>query len=345
MAGLTAALIGGIGSLAGGVANFAANSSANDRAKALQDKNLQEWLSLNVPDPEQQKVVLEKFVNQGTLDPVLQHAIKQDPSAFQQIVTSSGNKAAQNRALSSLEKQGYEGGLSLNDKATLQDATLSQQARDRGNRNAIQADMSRRGLGGSGFDVAAQLQGQQGTSDQAAQSSLKVAGDAQARALQSIQDAGNLATNYRTQDFGEQAQKASAQDRISQFNTQNAQNVNAANTASQNRAQELNLGNQQRISDQNTQLANSQQLYNKSLAQQQYENQMKKVAGASDQYGNLANSELRQGQTQGNLASNIGGSIQGVATSIGANDARETADSNYWSHMDDYLKKKKSGVY
>jgi hypothetical protein len=319
-----------------GIANFLSNQSANDRAQMVQQQQFQKWMELNIPDPAEQKIALQNFVSQGTLSPKMQEAISQEPSEFSKIVTDSGNKAAQTRALSQLEDIGDSGGLRLQDKAALQDSMLSSQARDRGNRQGIAADMARRGMGGSGYDVAAQLQGLSTTSDQNANNSLKVAAGAQDRALQSILGAGDLATKYRTQDFGEQSAKATAADRINQFNTANLRDVNASNVGATNRASEMNLANSQRLSDQNTALANSQQMYNKNLLQQNYENQIKQLQGATGQSDKIAAGDRRTGELQGNAISNIGNSASQAFGSLANADQQDKYWDNYFKAKDKY---------
>lgn len=327
------AIGGGVASLAGGIGNYAANKSAQERAEALQNQNLQQWIAVAVPDPEQQKIALKQFVQQGTFTPELERAIQANPSEFQKIIANPTYKGAQNRALSELEDIGYDGGLRLQDKAAIEDATLAGQARDRGNRDAISADMARRGMGGSGFDVAAKLQGQQATADQLSNQRLKIAAGAQDRALQAIEGAGDLAGKYRTQDFGEQSAKASAADRINLFNTTNLQDVQQRNLASQNAAAAQNLKEKQRIADSNIQQSNYEQEYNKKLAQQKFQNEAQKASGTSGQYQALAQNAQQQGQNLGNLYSNIGGGVANAATA-GAQ----------WSYLDDYLKNKKAGT-
>lgn len=334
-----------------GIGSYLANQSAADRAAALQDKALQQWLQVNIPDPAEQKVVLDKFVSQGTLDPKLQSAIAQNPSEFENIVTSATNKTAQNRALSELEKTGYEGGLRLQDKAALQEAMMQGQQQDRAARQNISSEMARRGLGGSGFDVAARLQAQQASGDRNAANSLKIAGGAQDRALQAIMGAGQLGTQYRGQEFGEQAQRANAADRISQFNTANLRDVNAANIGAQNQAQAANLAAAQNLSNQNTQLANQQQMYNKNLSQQQFENQAKKTAGMTGQYGQQAGMALQQGQNTAGLIGQLGGSASNVIGQIGygqeiAKGQNQQAQNQQqqaptFAQVDDYFRTKK----
>lgn len=323
--------VGGLASLAGGVINAISQSSANDRAAMIQNENLQKWLQLNVPNPEEQKIVVQKFVQQGELDPRMQEAIKQDPSAFEKIVTNPTYSAAQDRALQQLEQIGEEGGLRLQDKAALQDAQQRAAVQERANREGIAAEMARRGMGGSGYDVAARLSGQQSVADRLGEDSLKTAAMAQDRALQAIEGAGNLGTQYRNQAFGEAAQKASAADRINAFNVANARDVNAANTAAQNRAQEMNLAAKQDVSNRNVDMTNQNRLRNANLIQQNYENQMRKMAGMSGQYEGLANTAQRAGQIAGNTASNIASGIGGAASSAAQ-----------YQYLDDYLKNKAS---
>lgn len=324
------AAVGTAASAAGGIANMVSNMSAADRAKAAQDKGLQEWLAIQIPDPEKQKLALERFVSAGELDPKLESAIKQDPSGLKQISTSMAHKEAQNKALQSLQQIGEEGGLRLQDKAALQDAMMQANIKGRADREGIIADMARKGQSGSGFELASQLSAQQGDADRLANTSLKTAAGAQERALQAIMGAGDLSSKYRSQEFGEEAEKAKAQDAINRFNTSNLQDIQQRNIGSQNRAQEMNLANRQDILNRNVNVGNQEQQYNKSLLQQQFENQAKLAAGKTGQYNQEAQSELQKGQAMGNAFSNIGG---GIGSALGAG-----AMNKYW---DDYFSKQK----
>ena len=327
MPALTSLALGA--SAIGGIANAAANMSAADRAAALQDKGLQEWLRVNIPDPAQQRIAMERFVQQGELVPQIEKAISQDPTAFEKITTDPALKQNQLRALQELEQIGFDGGLRLQDKAALQDAMMKSQVKERADRDAIAAEMARRGQSGSGFAFAAQLAAQQGAADRAAQNSLSVAAQAQDRALQSIMQGGELAGKIRGQDYEQQAQLAQARDSINRFNTQNLQDIQQRNIASQNRAREMNLGERQRIADANTNLSNQEQKYNKELIQQQFDNQAKVAAGRSGQYGQMGANELRKGEVLGNTFTNFANAASGVATA--------KANQDFWS---DYLKKK-----
>jgi hypothetical protein len=316
-------------SAVGAIGNYFAQKSAADRAAALQDQNLQNWIKIHIPDPAEQKLALQQFVQQGTLDPKLEQAIKANPSQFQNIITDQKYKDAQNQALSELQDIGNSGGMRLQDKEKLQEAQQSSNDKERGDRLAIDQSMANRGMGGSGFAAAAQLGAQQSGADRNAQSSLSAAASAQDRALQSIMGAGNMATQYQNQQFNQDAQKATAADKINLFNTENAQGVQQRNIGSQNAAMSANLAAKQKVADENTQLSNFQQQYNNQLQQQQFDNETKKAAGMGGNYNALANNALQQGQMLGNTFSNIGGGLAGAATA--------TANRNYWT---DYFNKK-----
>jgi hypothetical protein len=310
----------------GGIGNFIANMSAADRAAAMQSEAMQQWLNLNVPDPADQQVIFQKFVNEGQLDPVLEQAIAQDPSAFEKIQSDQASRQAQRRALAELENIGYSGGVRLSDRATLNDLQDQASAKARADRQNIDAEMARRGMANSGFSVASRLAANQAAADRNADSSLKVAGMAQDRALQAIMQAGELGGQINRQDFDQQAQKAQAADRINQFNTQNLRDVMAQNVAARNRAQEMNLANRQDISNKNVNLGNQQQQYNKELIQQNFENQAKKIAGSTGMTNAMAQTELQKGQAMGNMFSNLGQAGTGFAA---AQDAQNFSDNRY----------------
>jgi hypothetical protein len=344
----TALAIGGAAALAGGVGNYLANKSAAERAEMLQNQALQDWIAINIPDPKDQQLALQDFVSQGKLNPKLENSIKADPSAFKSVVTDFSQKNAQTRALSELEKVGYEGGLRLQDKAALQDAMMETQDKERGNRLAIGQEMSRRGLGGSGFELASKLEGQQGAADRNSRASLDIASRAQDRALQSIMNAGDMASKYRSQDFSEKSAKAAADDKINLFNTTNMQDIQQRNIASQNQAAAQNLAEQQRLADTNVKQNNYEQEHNRNLLQQNFDNEVKKTAGKTGQIGALANNTIQQGQNLGNLYSNIGQGIAGAGTAAasyslqqqGLNQQQQN-NQNQMDMLDKYLKSQK----
>jgi len=305
-------------------------------AKEYADKAIEELIKVNIPDPAQQKLALERYRSAGELDPKLEQAIKADPSAFEQVVKNQKYAQAQDRALGQLQSLGEEGGLSLSDKADLQEQMIANANKDKANRDAIADDMARRGQLGSGMALQAQLGGAQAAGDRDAQMRLRALGGAQDRALQAIQGAGDLAGKLQSQDYQRQSDVASARDRINQFNTQNAQSVQQRNVAARNNAAQTNLENQQRLMNANTDMGNEEQRYNKSLIHQNFDDQMKKAGAMAGVYGNAANQAQGQAAQQRQSWGAIGSSLGQMGSSI--------QQQKNWSDWLENAKKKKEGV-
>lgn len=305
-------------------------------ARQYADKAIQELIKVNIPDPAQQQLALERYRSAGELDPKLEQAIKADPSAFEQVIKNQKYAQAQDRALGQLQSLGEEGGLSLSDKADLQEQMIANANKDKANRDAIADDMARRGQLGSGMALQAQLGGAQAAGDRDAQMRLRALGGAQDRALQAIQGAGDLAGKMQGQDFDRQSAVASARDRINQFNTQNAQSVQQRNVGAQNAAQAQNLQNRQTLMNANSDLANREQQYNKELYQRQFDNQMQKAGSMAGVYGNAANQAQGQASQQRQAWGALGSSLGQMGSSM--------QQQKNWSDWLENAKKKKEGV-
>ena len=187
--------VGALANIAGGV--FGLIGSSGDRQKAL-DANqqaVQQWLNVNIPDPAQQKVVLQKFVQTGQLDPKLQQAVSQQGTELSKIQTDPSLKGAQLQALSSLQDIGNHGGMDLQSQEAVQQAQNDTNAQARGRSEAVADNFARRGISGSGLEMAAQLQGAQDANNRTSNAQMQAATDARSRALQAIQGSGNLAGN------------------------------------------------------------------------------------------------------------------------------------------------------
>lgn len=295
--------------VAGGLIGNAA--SAGDRAAAVASNKaaLQEWLDINVPDPAAQKVVLQKFVQTGEIDPQLETAIKRDPSSFENIRVDPKLKQTRLRALDSLSDIG-EGGLTLQDKADLERATNEINVMDRGKRDSIVDSFARRGQSGSGLALAAQIQGAQGAVNRQSQNQLDTLASARKRALDAIVAGGNLAGDISDDDYKQQSDLASARDTIADFNTRNMQSIQQRNADRRNAANEYNLNLKQKISDANTKLSNDEQIYNKELLQKEFENKAKKAQGVAGQYGKMAEQSTAD-------ANRTAGQWAGIGSAVG----------------------------
>jgi hypothetical protein len=105
------------------------------------------------------------------------------------------------------------------------------------------------------------------------------------------------------------------------------QDVMSRNVSARNNAQKYNLDNKQNISNANVDTANKQEMHNKSLIQQQYDNQAKRAAGLSGQYGNMS-------QAYGQNADRTAGQFAGAGSAIGE------GLTSYAKYLADQKKKK-----
>lgn len=273
------------------------NSKAADARSAATDQ----LSSLQLPDTVSMQIQLEDLVQQGALTPEQAQAILADPSALNGISTDPALQKAQMDALTGLQDISSSGGLTAADKAQLSQIQTQGDTAARGSREAIQQNAQARGLGGSGIELLQEMQNQQDQATRNSANDLSVAGMAQNRALQALQQAGTLGGQIQNQSFNQQATVANANDAIDKFNTQNAQNVNLTNTAANNTAEAANLAAKQKIADANVATHNAQQQYNKQLQQQQFDNAYKKAGGVAGGLNNQAQGFQQAGQANQQL--------------------------------------------
>lgn len=314
-------IAGAVASGVSGLVGHLSNMSAQERAQAIQEKGVQEWLKLNIPDPAAQKLALEKFVSAGELIPQLEAPLKNAETEFKKIQSDPRLKEARMRSLGSLEEQGY-GGEQVQDAAAREKAIIESGAANRGHQQAIVSDLGRRGQLGGGLELTARLDAQQADADRLANQSLGLESDRRNRALNAISGAGDLAGKIQSQDYAEQSDAAKAADAINLFNTSNFQNVSNRNTDRANSANQWNLTNAQDIANNNTKTANFEQQYNKELNQQRFENEAKKTAGITGQYGQQAAGQVAAGQG----AAQMWGGIASGAGQLGIGAAKYMQD-------------------
>lgn len=301
-------LVGGLlGKLFGGNKNKLAEQSYKKAAEYLE--------SVGIPSVEAQQIILQnpEFISQFTPDAETVEGL--GDSAMGGVQTDPRLRAAQMDALSSLVEQG-KNPLTDTEKASLnqsrRDVASDAQARN----NAILQNMSARGAGGSGVELAAQLASSQASAQRAGEESDREKAMAQQRALESIAQAGSLGGSIRGQEFSEDSAKASAADAIAKFNAANRQEVQQRNIAAKNAAKLREANVRQDLEGTRTANFNAQEEYNKKLLQQDYQNKM----GKAEQLSGLANAQAgRQQQAAANTAqnwANIGSSVGAGLASI-----------------------------
>jgi len=328
-----AAIAGGVALAGTAVSAVSAMNGANAKKKAqkgaerIAQQAVSGYDSANIPEIEQQLLQLERIKSSGNLTPEQEQVIEQKQSELQAIQANPDLRTAQMQALRKLQEVGTEGGLTAVDKAQLNDITNATNRQEQANRNALVQNFQQRGMGGSGVELAAQLAGNQASGEEASKRGFDVSAQAQQRALDAIQKSGALGSQIEGQQFGQDAQKANAQDAINRFNTQNQQSILGQNVQRSNYAQERNLNNEQQLNASNVGISNQEQVANKGLYQKQFENEMNKASGKANALTNQANVASKGGDADAALYGALGQAAAKVGSSVG-------------SYLDDNKKKK-----
>ena len=304
------------GAIGSAIEGAQAQSSAANKANALLQQAASQYQGIDIPTIQAQTLQLQQIQNAGQLTPEQEQTLQQNQSVLNAYQQSQPAMQAQMQALQQLQRIGQQGGLTPQDLAQLNQIETQINNQEQANRNAITQNFAQRGMAGSGAQLAAQLAGNQAATTTAANQGINVAAQAQQRALQAIQGAGQMGQGLEAQQFGEAAQKAAAQNAINQFNVANAQNVLGQNVARTNYAQQYNLGNQQQLNQANTAIANQQAAYNAQLQQQQFQNQMAKAAGVANALNKQATQATNVGAQQAGLYSGLGQAGAKLGTSI-----------------------------
>ncbi len=233
-----AALIGMVVQLAGGVAGMAL--SKMDRATALDILQKSYDQSGNLDVPQLQKLITHQ------IGPSAYNQIKEDPEFRSQ-------QAASDKGLQDVIDQG---GLTLADKAALNAVRNKIATTESAGRNSITADMARRGTLDSGAQMAMQAANAQAAEGQANQAGEYTAGQAQARALQALQQKWSNANTAGNQDYNRQAQRAGANDAISRANAEALNSTDRYNSTLPGQQFGMNLQRQQLQNSTSANLAN-----------------------------------------------------------------------------------------
>lgn len=295
------AVVGGLaGMFAGNQDREAAQANAAQAREiigAVQVPELKEWL-------------LQQYASAGTFTPDMMNALSLDPSAQGAISTNPAERqklVAQIDHLISKSNSGPD----ANDQAAFDLATRNSAGQANTQQQAIIQNMQQRGAGGSGVELAARLAGNQNSSEALQNAHLQEAAKQNALRLEALSASTGALSNLRGADYQQALNLANANDQRTQAAWQNSQNIANQNTSNMNDAQKFNLANRQRLSDANTDINNKQQIFNQTLPQQNFQNQMGKATAMAGQYNNAADRQYQQaGQTAG-MWSGIG---QGVGT-------------------------------
>jgi hypothetical protein len=306
---LSPGLIAGLTGLAGGLlGKDAGRSRANEDALRALAANVE---GIQVPELYESEITIEDLIALDLIDPEDAQALEQDPSAFAEIVGDDTVKAAYMDALEQWRSLASEGGLSDTDKMRLSDIENRMARKERGAREAILQGAHERGVGGSGLELAQQLISQQEAAGRRSQEGLDVAARSEQRVLEALARQEGLAKDIRGQDFSEASKKASAEDIISKFNTQDARRVRDENIARSRAAAEKEWANRQRVGEANVMRRQKDDERMVNARQQQYQNQIEKAKAAA---GIRAGAGKMEGDRRAQEGKIYGGTLGTVGT-------------------------------
>lgn len=200
------------------------------------------------------------------------------PTKLASIQTDPAFAQAQDEALSRLGQISENGGFTLADRARLNEAQDATAAGASSANRSMLAGLSRRGMAGTGAELAASLAGQQDAANRISRESQQIAGRGEERALRALMDRAQLAGTRESNEYSRKVNAANAQDAIDRFN----------NTAQYNRATD------------------------------DYARRLGKATANVGFAGQNARNTQAVGQQQGQYARDVGGGLRDAALGIGS---------------------------
>lgn len=228
----------------------------------------------------------------------LYEAAQLDPSALEQIALDPMYAEIQKGNLEAVQEMAEQGGFSTEDMAKRRALQRQVAADESARQKQIVQEMMQRGQAGSGTELLARLGSSQAAAQRQAEASDRLAMDSASARRAALQQASQQAGGLRQQEYGEQANLASARDQISQFNA-----MQRANIANQN----LNL----RQGVANQAIAQKGQYYRDvaNTEQQRFANEMSKLGLQSNLVGQSGQARMAGVAPK----SNVGGMIGTIA--------------------------------
>ena len=281
---------------------------AQDKALAFQqaqiDAAVAELEKVGVPPLEAQKIVVQYPELVG-----LEEVEELGPSRFEEYEVAPELAGAQREALEALAEVG-EAGLTPAERAERRAMIREIGAQQQAQQQAILQQAQARGMGGSGAELIAQLQASQAGAERMQRAGEAQQQAAERRALEAIGARAGLAGQVRGQEFQEFGAKASAADRIAEFNRRQRAEAQLRNLQRRQAAEEARIAAQ-----------NLQERYNKELLQQRYQNELARaqaIAGArTGGTGGMAQMIAAGGQQRGQQYAQTGKAISEAIAGIG----------------------------
>lgn len=316
----TAAAIAAGANLLGGVIGAEQGRkqmSAADRARA---QALAQYAGVELPDIEAQKLTPEEYQLMGEYAPEMEQYLGDIESRVEDI--DPRMMEAQMDALEQMAGISEAGGLTDADLAALNQARRQAAGEAQAQQKAVLQNMAQRGMGGSGAELIARLQGAQAAADRLSQE-----GDRQTQiALQRQMDAARQSAGIGASAQSQELQRAQALEQIAKFNQQQQQALQQRNIGQRNTAQQQNLQAKQSIAQANVEARNRAQEANKKLLQNKFNNEMALAGAKAGQHGQAAQSATQRAGQEASMYAGIGAGLGDIFASTVGDKSKSNKD-------------------
>lgn len=150
--------------------------------------------------------------------PTFQRMIAQEVPNGEKIVGSGEGRLAQSAALGRLSSFVDQNGLDAQARSANEEVLSASAQRAQGQRGAVENQMARKGMSGSGTEFAGMLSANQNAANQGRQSSLDISGQARQRALGALRDQASIGGQMRGQDIDVESKNVAAANAREEFN-------------------------------------------------------------------------------------------------------------------------------
>lgn len=262
------------------------------------------------PNFDMSKFSPEKLTQVAQYVPTIAPLIKEAaPTLIQNSDTMKTGRAAQMAALQKLTQIG-QGGFDPEYQQKVQNAAMQAQNQAQSRQQSLMDSFARRGISGSGLELAANMSGNAQSMNQAALANQQAATDAYRNQMSALAQSGQLGGQLFNQDQSMQAQNAAIINAFNQRTSAAQQNYEQQRAQALTDAQAKNTATAQDLSNQNVNNANQyawqQKKQNNQLAQQGFQNAMQGAQFNNNmqqqQYQNAVNSQQYQNQLAQSLA-------------------------------------------
>lgn len=326
-----------LGSIIGGQQAAKESKAARAQAADFTNKAIAALEKVGIPSIEAQKIALETPEMVFNYVPELEQEFPELKSQFDQIKTDPRLQQAQVEALAGLQSRA-DAGLTPEEQAEISALRRGTAQQEAARQASILQNMEQRGLGGSGAELMSRIASSQAAAQQASVDAEREAALISQRKLEALQQLGSMAQSQQAQQYGQEAQKASALDEIARLNQAARYNIQSSNVGAQRQAQLAQQELKQQLENQRAATANQEQMYNKELQQQRFQNEMAKAGAAASAYTGAGQQALQAGQTAAAnkqaMWSGIGQAGMGAAQLYGATSKSNTGTKS--NTEDDY---------